>query len=78
LAHRRRSRRLWPAPRACARASVAELKILLLDEPFSARDSLTRADLQMHLLELWSVDRQTMILVAHDIEEASRLPTKSP
>ena len=45
-------------------------KVLLLDEPFSALDALTRSDLQEHLLELWAYDRPTMILVTHDIEEA--------
>ncbi len=46
---------------------------LLLDEPFSALDALTRADLQKHLLDLWSVDRRTILLVTHDIDEALKL-----
>ncbi|HIJ62941.1 MAG TPA: ABC transporter ATP-binding protein, partial [Rhodospirillaceae bacterium] len=45
-------------------------QVLLLDEPFSALDALTRADLQDHLLDLWAYDRPTMVLVTHDIEEA--------
>jgi sulfonate transport system ATP-binding protein len=53
-----------------ARALVCKPSILLLDEPFSALDALTRYDLQEHLLDLWRIDRPTMILVTHDIEEA--------
>jgi sulfonate transport system ATP-binding protein len=55
---------------ALARALVARPKVLLLDEPFSALDALTRSDLQQHLLDLWAYDQPTMILVTHDIEEA--------
>ena len=45
-------------------------EVLLLDEPFSALDAFTRADLQDHLLDLWADSRPTLVLVTHDVDEA--------
>jgi sulfonate transport system ATP-binding protein len=58
---------------AIARALAARPKVLLLDEPFSALDAFTRLALQEHLLDLWSYDRPTFVLVTHDIDEALAL-----
>jgi ABC-type nitrate/sulfonate/bicarbonate transport system ATPase subunit len=55
---------------ALARALVTEPDLLLLDEPFSAVDALTRLRLQDYLLELWQRFGFTAILVTHDVDEA--------
>jgi sulfonate transport system ATP-binding protein len=45
-------------------------EVLLLDEPFSALDAFTRADLQDHLLDLWADTKPTLVVVTHDVDEA--------
>jgi sulfonate transport system ATP-binding protein len=55
---------------AIVRALVPRPEVLLLDEPFSALDAFTRADLQEHLLHLWADSKPTLLMVTHDVEEA--------
>jgi nitrate/nitrite transport system ATP-binding protein len=53
-----------------ARAFALTPRVLLLDEPFSLLDVFTRIDLQDELLRLWEVDRRTVVMVTHDVDEA--------
>ncbi|MEI8244312.1 MAG: ABC transporter ATP-binding protein [Lentisphaerota bacterium] len=55
---------------ALARALSVEPKIILMDEPFAAVDTLTRERLQDDLLELWHSTGVTIVMVTHDVEEA--------
>jgi NitT/TauT family transport system ATP-binding protein len=53
----------------CAALAI-EPRVLLMDEPFSALDTFTRASIQQYLLRLWDEMRPTVLLVTHDLEEA--------
>jgi nitrate/nitrite transport system ATP-binding protein len=55
---------------AVARGLAMRPKVLLMDEPFSALDALTRATLQDELLRIWNDRRSTVILVTNDVDEA--------
>ncbi|WP_132252440.1 ABC transporter ATP-binding protein [Methylobacterium segetis] len=60
-----------------ARAFVANPRVLLLDEPFSALDAFTRRDLHRHLLALWEEVRPTVLIVTHDVGEAVALADRA-
>ena len=53
-----------------ARALSLEPRFLLLDEPFSQLDSLTRFELQDILLRVWEESDKTVVMVTHDVDEA--------
>jgi nitrate/nitrite transport system ATP-binding protein len=55
---------------ALARTLAMQPSVLLLDEPLSALDALTRAVLQDEITRLWEVDKRTVVMVTNDIDEA--------
>ncbi|HLO03939.1 MAG TPA: ABC transporter ATP-binding protein [Symbiobacteriaceae bacterium] len=55
---------------AFLRTILTGQSVLLLDEPFGALDALTRLQLQEWLVQLWEQERQTVLFITHDVEEA--------
>jgi NitT/TauT family transport system ATP-binding protein len=55
---------------AIGRVLIQKPKVLLLDEPFGALDAMTREQISVDLLTVWARQRQTALMVTHDINEA--------
>ena len=61
---------------AFARTVLTGSDLLLLDEPFSALDYLTRLNMREWLLEQWEKERKTVLFITHDVEEALFLSSR--
>jgi len=61
---------------AIARALANKPEILLLDEPLGSLDALTRIHMQKELERLWLLEKITMVMVTHDVDEAIYLSDK--
>jgi NitT/TauT family transport system ATP-binding protein len=55
---------------ALGRVLIQQPGVLLLDEPFGALDAMTREQIIFDLLAMWSLEKQTVFMVTHDINEA--------
>ncbi len=53
-----------------ARGLAMDPKVLLLDEPLSALDALTRGSLQSEIEQIWAADRKTVVMITNDVDEA--------
>ena len=61
---------------AFARTVLTGSDLLLLDEPFSALDYLTRLSMREWLLEQWEREKKTVLFITHDVEEADFLSSR--
>lgn len=61
---------------AFARTIMTGSELLLLDEPFSALDYLTRLTMREWLLEQWEMEKKTILFITHDVEEALFLSSR--
>lgn len=61
---------------AIARTLAADSKVVLLDEPFSALDALTRESMQKHLKKIWKESNKCFFFITHDVEEAILLSNR--
>lgn len=55
---------------AVARALAMQPEVLLMDEPLSALDALTRANVATEIEQIWQADRRTAVLITNDVDEA--------
>ncbi len=61
---------------AISRTLINQPELILMDEPFSALDAITRVSMQQLLREIWKDKEQTIFMITHDIEEALKLGTR--
>lgn len=61
---------------ALARTLICSPEILLLDEPLGALDAFTRMNMQDEILSMWRENRQLVVMVTHDVDEAIYMGTK--
>ncbi len=59
-----------------AQSVICEPKILLLDEPFGALDPGLTADMHALILKLWNMNKMTIFMVTHDLQESFQLGTR--
>jgi NitT/TauT family transport system ATP-binding protein len=59
-----------------AQSVICEPKILLLDEPFGALDPGLTADMHTLILKLWNMNKMTIFMVTHDLQESFQLGTR--
>jgi len=59
-----------------AQSVICEPKILLLDEPFGALDPGITADMHALILKLWNINKMTIFMVTHDVQESFALGTR--
>jgi NitT/TauT family transport system ATP-binding protein len=59
-----------------AQSVICEPKILLLDEPFGALDPGITADMHALILKLWNMNKMTIFMVTHDVQESFQLGTR--
>jgi NitT/TauT family transport system ATP-binding protein len=59
-----------------AQSVICEPKILLLDEPFGALDPGLTADMHALILKLWNMNKMTIFMVTHDLQESFALGTR--
>lgn len=61
---------------ALARALAMEPQVLLMDEPLSALDALTRATLQDEIVRIWERDQKTVVMITNDVDEGILLANR--